>query len=126
MKQNLFLVFGCGGNRDKKKRKEFGSLASKYASKIILTEDNNRNEAFADIIADIARGIDYKEYRVIRDREIAIRTAIYEASPGDIIAIIGKGHERYKIENGITMPFDERAIIKDAMKKRSEINESTP
>ena len=125
-RQNLIVVFGCGGDRDKKKRKEFGRLASQYAEKIILTEDNNRTETFADIIADIARGIDYKEYRVIRDRESAIRSAIYEARAGDTIAIIGKGHERYKIENGSSLPFDERAIIKDALIKRRQINASKP
>lgn len=119
IQQNSTIVFGCGGNRDKTKREPMGRIASRYATKIILTEDNNRDESFSDITADISKGIDSGCYRVIKDREIAIRTAIAEAKEGEIIAIIGKGHERYKIENGRRIPFDEREIIEDALKRRA-------
>ena len=118
-KQNITVVFGCGGNRDKNKRCEMGTIATLYADKIILTEDNNRNESFEDIISDISKGIHFKEYRVIRDRETAIRTAISDASSGDIIAIIGKGHEKYKITNTTIIPYDEIIIVKDALEKRN-------
>ena len=101
-----------------------GHIASRYVAKIILTEDNNRDESFSDITADISKGIDSGCYRVIKDREIAIRTAIAEANEGDIIAIIGKGHERYKIENGRRIPFDERMIIEDALKRRASAYET--
>ena len=118
-RQNLTIVFGCGGNRDKTKREPMGRIASKYATKIIITEDNNRDESFTDITADISKGIDSGCYRVIKNREIAIRTAIAEAHEGEIIAIIGKGHEKYKIENKGLIPFDERQIIEDELKRRA-------
>ena len=121
-RQNSTIVFGCGGNRDKTKREPMGRIASKYATKIIITEDNNRDESFADITADISKGIDSGCYRVIKNREIAIRTAIAEAHEGEIIAIIGKGHEKYKIENKGRIPFDERQIIEDALKRRAAEN----
>lgn len=118
-KQKLAVVFGCGGERDRKKRSVMGKIASEYADKIILTEDNNRNERFSDIISDIVKGIEFEDFRIIRNREIAIRTAIAEATPCEIVAIVGKGHEKYKIECGNTIPFDEESIVKDALKKRS-------
>ena len=61
---------------------------------------------------------------MIKDREAAICAAIEEANEGDIIAIIGKGHEKYKIENGNRIPFDERMIIENALKKRMESHEN--
>ena len=119
-RQNISVVFGCGGNRDKTKRAPMGKAASEYTKKIIITEDNNRDEDFSDIVADIAKGISDGVYRVIKDRETAIRTAIYEADAGDIVAIVGKGHERYKIENGKYTPFNERSIVADAIEIRSK------
>lgn len=124
IRQKSTIVFGCGGNRDKSKREPMGCIASRYTSKIILTEDNNRDESFFDITADIAKGIESGCYRVIKDREAAICAAIEEANEGDIIAIIGKGHEKYKIENGNRIPFDERMIIENALKKRMESHEN--
>ena len=123
-RQSSTIVFGCGGNRDKSKREPMGRIASRYATKIILTEDNNRDEPFCDIIADISKGIDAGCYRVIKNRESAIRAAISEAEEGDTIAIIGKGHEKYKIENGKYIPFDERRIIEDELRKRAEAYEN--
>lgn len=123
-RQNITVVFGCGGNRDKSKREPMGRCASQYSEKIIITEDNNRNECFVDIVSDISRGIDNGEYRVIKNREKAIHTAIIEAKEGEIVAIIGKGHERYKIEGGKYIPFDERLIINEALRKRSAAREN--
>ena len=117
-KQNLTIVFGCGGERDKEKRAQIAEIASKHANKIIITEDNCRNEPFANIVSDIVRGMDFPEYKIVHDRESAIRSAILEASPGEIIAIVGKGHEKYKIERNLIIPFDEEAIINDALKAR--------
>ena len=117
-KQSLIVVFGCGGNRDKSKRSAFGMHAEALADKIIITEDNSRNEDFVDIANDIISGVSTKIYEVIKDRETAIRYAFKIAKQGDLVAVIGKGHERYKIVGEEYIPFDERKIIVDAMKQR--------
>ncbi len=119
IKQNLIVVFGCGGNRDKTKRPLFGKYADMFADKIIITEDNSRNESFDIISSNIIEGIKTKEYEIIPDREKAIHRAFEVAKSNDLIAIIGKGHERYKIIKDEYIPFDERKIIIDAMKKRA-------
>ncbi len=116
-RQKLIVVFGCGGNRDRSKRKKMAEAASKFADRLIITEDNNRNESFNNIVSDIVMGVSSPDYRIICDRECAIRTAIQDANDGDYIAIIGKGHEKYIIKNGITYEFDEKEIIYDELKK---------
>ncbi len=123
-KQKLIVVFGCGGNRDRSKRGEMGRLASKYADEIIITEDNNRDEVFEDIVSDIIKGVYAPSYTVIKDRSSAITKAISMANNGDTVAIIGKGHEKYMISNGKYEYFDEREIVKNALKIRSHNNES--
>ena len=122
--QKLTVVFGCGGNRDRYKRPVFGKYADLFADCIIITEDNSRNEDFDQIVSDIIAGISNKDYKIIKDRESAIRTAVKNASRGDLIALIGKGHERYKIVGSEYLPFDERAIIKDALKEAGLLYES--
>lgn len=119
-KQNLIVVFGCGGNRDKDKRPLFGRYAEKFADTIIITEDNSRCESFNSIANDIAAGIENKKFVKIKDREKAIRYAFKTASAGDVIAVIGKGHERYKIIGDEYIPFDERQIIKDEINRIGE------
>lgn len=123
-KQSLIVVFGCGGNRDKGKRPVFGKYAELMADKIIITEDNSRTESFDSIVSDIAAGIEKKDFEIIKDRETAIRHAFKNARKGDVIAIIGKGHERYKIIQNEYISFDERFIIRDEMKKRGWSDES--
>ena len=118
-KQKLIVVFGCGGDRDKSKRSIFGMQAEKYADIIIITEDNSRCEKLESIVNDITSGIKHKKYEVIPDREMAIRRAFDLATCGDIVAVIGKGHERYKIIENEYIPFDERKIIIDAMKRKA-------
>lgn len=110
-RQKLIVVFGCGGNRDVFKRPVFGRYAEELADIIIITEDNSRNEDFNSIANDITFGMSKNKYEVIKDREEAIRRAFQSALPGDIIALIGKGHEKYKIIDNKYMPFSERRII---------------
>ena len=116
-RQNLIVVFGCGGNRDRNKRPLFGEYAEKFADKIIITEDNSRNEDFDVITADITSGMSDKKHQIIRERKEAIICAFKSALPGDTVALIGKGHERYKIVNNEYIPFDERRIIEDLIKE---------
>ena len=116
--QKLTVVFGCGGNRDGQKRPLFGKYAEMLADKIIITEDNSRNEPLGKIISDIVSGIKSAGYRIIEDREAAIQYSIENAGYGDIIAIIGKGHEKYKITKDGYLPFDEKDIATKALAKR--------
>ncbi|MBQ8372110.1 MAG: UDP-N-acetylmuramoyl-L-alanyl-D-glutamate--2,6-diaminopimelate ligase [Clostridia bacterium] len=115
-RQKLHVVFGCGGNRDAVKRPLMGIAASRYADDIILTEDNSRDEDTSEIIRDIASGIaNGTPYKIIPKRRDAITEAILSASKGDIVAIFGKGHERYIIDKAGMHDFDERAIISEAL-----------
>ena len=116
-RQNLIIVFGCGGDRDKLKRPIFGKYAEMFADKIIITEDNCRNESFSSIVTDIISEISSDAYKIIPDREEAIRYAFKSAKAGDLVAVIGKGHERYKISGSNYLAFDERTIILNMQKE---------
>lgn len=118
--QTLWVVFGCGGNRDKGKRAEMGECAVRLADKVIITDDNPRFEQSADIIEDIVSGCDdsYK-ISVISDREQAIRAAIMQAVAGDCVIIAGKGHEDYQEINGIKLPFSDSVCVLQALKDKA-------
>jgi len=112
----IVTIFGCGGNRSKDRRYEMGKIASKYSDMCIITEDNNRYEEFEDIANDILINFDKEcDYIIIPDRKDAIKYAIENGQKGDIIMLIGKGHEDYKEVKGIRYPFDERVIIKEIL-----------
>ena len=117
----LTVIFGCGGNRDRSKRAVMAKIAEKYADNIILTSDNSRNEDIKDIISDIIKGFDKGNYNVREDRAIAIENGILTAKKGDIVAIIGKGAEKYNIDKKGYHSFDERKIILSALQKRKEM-----
>ncbi len=88
------IVFGCGGNRDKNKRSKMGRIASKLADSIILTNDNPRSENPQTIINDILNGIDDSfELNIIKDRQLAIETAMTTLKKNECLIITGKGHE---------------------------------
>ena len=100
-----------------------GAIASQYSDKCIITEDNNRYEKFVDIAKDILRDFDKNcEYILIPDRKDAIKYAIENGKKGDIIMLLGKGHENYKEINGIRYPFDERIIIKEILNELKKTN----
>lgn len=104
----IIAVFGCGGDRDKAKRPLMGEAASKFASQIILTSDNPRSESPEEIAAQIAAGITSTPFCVELDRRSAVRQALQEAKPGDIVLIAGKGHERTQLIGEQVLPFDDR------------------
>ena len=79
-----------------------------------------RNEDFDSIVSDITSKMSTTKYEIIKDREEAIRYAFKTALPGDIIALIGKGHEKYKIINNSYIQFDERRIVEDILKETDE------
>ena len=115
----IVTIFGCGGNRSKDRRYEMGEMAGKYSDFCIITEDNNRYEEFDDIAKDILIGMHKTdcEYIIIPDRKEAIKYAIVNGKKGDIIMLIGKGHEDYKEIKGKRYPFDERVIIKEILEE---------
>ncbi|MBE6594381.1 MAG: UDP-N-acetylmuramoyl-L-alanyl-D-glutamate--2,6-diaminopimelate ligase [Ruminococcaceae bacterium] len=112
----ILLLFGCGGDRDRSKRKEMGQIATRLADLTVLTSDNSRSEEPAMILRDILRGIDKeKAYTVIPDRREAIEFAIRTARSGDIVLLAGKGHEEYEIRGDARLPFSEREIAMAAL-----------
>ena len=117
--KRIVSLFGCGGNRSKLRRYEMGEMSGLYADLSILTEDNSRMESVDDIIADIVTGISKTdgEYVIIPDRKEAIRYSIEHAQDGDIILLLGKGHEDYQDKGGVKRPFDERVIIQEILEE---------
>ncbi len=118
VKQKLSVVFGCGGERDKEKRPLIGEAVSKYADKIIITEDNSRGESTKKIIADIAEGIPLdRMYTVIPKRENAINYAISTAKAYDIVAVIGKGEEGYISDMDGKHKYSDEQTVLSALQK---------
>ena len=120
--KRLVVIFGCGGNRSKERRYGMGEVAARMADLSILTEDNNRFEKVEDILADIkvgmAKGNPDANYLEIPDRLEAIHYAMDHAQEGDLIALIGKGHETYRDRMGEKTPFLERELILEYAKEK--------
>lgn len=116
-KGRLITLFGCGGDRDSKKRPLMGEIASKYSDFVIVTSDNPRTEDPDKIIYDILVGVKKHNvpYKAITDRKEAIFYAIKNAKPNDIIVLVGKGHEDYQVLCHDTVYCDERVIVKEAL-----------
>lgn len=109
--QQIITVLGCGGDRDKTKRPEMANVALKYSDKLIITSDNPRTEDPLQIIKDMEAGVPVEKKKntfSIADRREAIRAACHLASPGDIVLVAGKGHEKYQEINGVRHHFDDR------------------
>lgn len=117
--KRLVCVFGCGGNRSKDRRYSMGEIGGKMADLCILTADNSRFEKTEDIIADIRGSVEKTggAYLEIPDRREAIEYSITHAEPGDMIAVIGKGHEDYQEINGVRHPFLDRQVIEEVLNK---------
>ncbi|ABV73314.1 hypothetical protein A1E_01845 [Rickettsia canadensis str. McKiel] len=112
----LNVIFGCGGNRDKKKRSLMGQIAAKLADNVIITDDNPRLEDPKLIRAEIISGIDKANYIEIENREKAIKYGINNLNQDDILLIAGKGHENYQIIGNKKIPFDDAEIVKKYIK----------
>ena len=102
----LWVLFGCGGDRDPGKRAEMGAIACQFADRVIVTSDNPRSESPEAIIDDILLGCDGSPI-VEADRAAAIALVIAEAKVGDTVLIAGKGHETYQEIDGVRLPFDD-------------------
>ena len=119
-KRDLICVFGCGGDRDPKKRPIMGSAVGRWASYAIVTNDNPRTERPEFIAAAIEPGLREAgaRYSVQLDRSLAIKQAITGAKPGDVVLIAGKGHEPYQIIGTTRRPFDDREQARRALSLR--------
>lgn len=117
--QDLWVVFGCGGNRDMGKRPQMGKIAEQWADHVVITDDNPRYENGLDIVNDILAGCGLGKVDVIQNREQAIHKVIASAAKNDCIVIAGKGHEQYQESNGVCVPFSDRQIVIDALNRRN-------
>ncbi|NIM07030.1 MAG: UDP-N-acetylmuramoyl-L-alanyl-D-glutamate--2,6-diaminopimelate ligase [Armatimonadetes bacterium] len=117
----LFVVFGCGGDRDQGKRPVMGEMASRLADVCLITSDNPRSEDPEAIISQILSGIpaQYKEKCLVEpDRAQAIRAAISRAGSDDLVLLAGKGHETYQIFADRTIHFDDREVAQEALEEK--------
>jgi MurE/MurF fusion protein len=118
----ICLVFGCGGDRDKDKRFKMGEIASKYADKIYLTDDNPRSENPQKIRNEIKKGIKNKNTEEVPERKKAILKCISNLCSGDIAIIAGKGHEKTQDYKGKKKHFsDRKEILKSILKKNRSL-----
>ncbi len=115
----IICLFGCGGDRDRRKRPFMGKIAGEYADYCIVTSDNPRTESQKQIFNDIEAGL-YETgcyYEIIEDRKEAIQRALNVYKKGDIIIIAGKGHENYQIIGGAKNYFSDREMVKELIEK---------
>jgi len=113
----LIVVFGAGGDRDRGKRPQMGSIAERLADVVILTSDNPRTEDPERILDDIEEGMTLPHER-IEEREQAVLRALALAGPKDLVLLAGKGHETYQVRGTTNIPFDEQSIVRHAFASR--------
>lgn len=107
--RRLVVVFGCGGDRDRTKRPVMGGIAAREGDRTYLTTDNPRSERVEDIVAEIHKGMPRTADVVVElDRARAIHNAIAESGAGDIVAVLGKGHEDHQIIGAEKLPWSDR------------------
>jgi UDP-N-acetylmuramoyl-L-alanyl-D-glutamate--2,6-diaminopimelate ligase len=114
-------VLGAGGERDPGKRPLMGAVAARLADVVVVTDDNPRGEDPAEIRAELlagARGVGTAEVVEIGDRAEAIADAVGRARPGDTVVVAGKGHETGQEIAGVVHPFDDREVVRDAVRAR--------
>lgn len=109
---NIICIFGCGGSRDKTKRPIIGNIVERYCHTFIITEDNNREENFFDIVNDILQGIKKKEPSIIQNRFTAIQYALNILKEDEVLLILGKGIEKTKTSLG---EFSDIEMVKEIL-----------
>ena len=120
--KNISLVFGCGGDRDKKKRSIMAKIASKFSTKIYVTDDNPRNENPNKIRKEIVKKINSKKCFNIGNRGLAIKKAITNSEQNEVILVAGKGHEDKQIYKNKTFHISDKKIIKNVKFKIKALN----
>jgi len=113
----LIVLFGCGGDRDRRKRPVMGEIAAQDADFAVVTSDNPRSEDPERIIDEIEEGMGAVAHLRIADRRAAIHRALALLQPGDCLLLAGKGHETYQVVDTTPLPFDERVIVRDALER---------
>lgn len=117
----IILVFGAAGERDRLKRPKMGQVADELADLVIITREDNRSEDVLAIAQAIAGGTSRKkfnqDYFIIPDRRSAVRSALAQARPGDLVALTGKGHEQSLNIDGIETVWDDRKVAREELKK---------
>ena len=118
----VLCVFGCGGFRDKGKRKIMGEIAGRNSDYCIITNDNPRGEPPENIMTAIEEGVHPTGcgYCIVPDRYQAIRRAVSLADKWDIIVVAGKGHETYQFTGNGSVPFDDRKVLKELLERKYE------
>ena len=119
---NISIVFGCGGDRDKPKRKMMGEVASNFCNRIYLTDDNPRNEKPFKIRNEIKKKINKSKLFEISSREKAIKQAILNLNSGDVLLVAGKGHENYQEYRKKILFSDRTCILKYIKEKNKSIS----
>ncbi len=120
-RERIITVFGCGGDRDPGKRPKMGRVAAQRSDVVFLTSDNPRTEDPEAILRDIEQGVlglsasERGASYVITDRRAAIRAALLEARPGDVVLIAGKGHEDYQVIGKTRHRFDDREVVRELL-----------
>lgn len=115
----LIVLFGCGGDRDRRKRPVMGRIAARTADLAIVTSDNPRSEDPDQIIDEIEQGMEGIAHLRITDRREAIARALQVLQPGDCLLLAGKGHETYQIIGDARLPLDEREIVRELLSERT-------
>ncbi|HHW02995.1 MAG TPA: UDP-N-acetylmuramoyl-L-alanyl-D-glutamate--2,6-diaminopimelate ligase [Thermoanaerobacterales bacterium] len=114
----IITVFGCGGDRDRRKRPVMGHIASRFSDYCIITSDNPRSEEPEAIIDEIEKGVIGSNYEKIVDRREAIARAIEMAEKDDVVLIAGKGHEDYQVLKDKIIHFDDREVAAELLLKK--------
>lgn len=109
--RRVIAVFGAGGDRPRLRRTDMARSAVRWADCAVVTTDNPRSERPEDICAEISAALAQFPHEVVLDRRAAILRALELAGPGDVVALLGKGHEEYIEEKGVRRPFSERAVV---------------
>ena len=119
--QRLITVFGCGGGRSRLRRTGMGEACARLADLCIVTEDNSRGEPLEDIFADIRTGMDRVQNGAacveIHNRRDALLYALGLGREGDILAVLGKGHETTIDRDGRKVPFEDAAVVREYMER---------
>jgi UDP-N-acetylmuramyl-tripeptide synthetase len=116
----LWLVVGCGGDRDRLKRPLMAAVGERHAQRLVLTSDNPRSELPGAILKDMVAGLQHAQEAVLEeDRARAIALAIGQAADADVVLVAGKGHEDYQEIEGQRKPFSDREVAARALRARA-------
>lgn len=120
-KGDIYIVFGCTGSRDRTKRPIMMNIALTNSKYTIVTSDDLHDEEFVNIVADMEEGVKQKNYAVYRDRRKAIEKGIELLNHGDVLLVLGKGHEEFIIDKNLKIPFNDHKVIESIINEKVEI-----